>query len=105
MRSRPTTSLARARASAISGPALTTIDSGTSPEVEVGVDVLRLQIAGWYAEPRERHEEFDAPFATQPSRLARGQPAQIVELGREEQLCLLREFLSRQSQAQQNVVT
>lgn len=65
--------------------------------------VLLTEVADGDSNPRQRKEEVDSAPTTEPCRLPRGQPAQLVEFGREEETCLFRELLLGQPKAEEEI--
>lgn len=82
----------------------TQVESGTMDEIDFCFDILGTQIIHRDSDATQGKQEIDAPQAAELRRLAGAQPAQLVELGCQEEGGLPGELSTGKAGAQENVV-
>ena len=76
-----------------SGPVLMTSRSAILGKAQLGLGVLGPQVAHANAGSLQRQQKRHPLLAAKPRRLARGEPAQLIQLGRQEEFRLFRKLV------------
>lgn len=86
------------------GPVSMAMRSPTAGERDLVVGVFGPEVADGHLGTGEVEEEVDPFLAAELGRLARRQPAQLVELGREQKCGIRQEFRGGQPEVEEEIV-